>query len=303
MSLMRAPLNLYLRLTERPHLRRASSPERLRRSFERKARLFFHGPRGMSVMPCDAGGRPALRIARKGTQPDAMILYFHGGGYVFGSPRTHAPMLATLANMADCAALLPDYRKAPEHPHPAAINDAEAAYLDILAQGQPPAQMVLGGDSAGGGLALALLARIIARGHPMPAGLFAFSPLTDLTDSSASIRDNAASDVVLPAQRVTEMTEAFIGQGDRKDPSASPLYAEFTGACPVWLTAGSTEILRDDSRNMDRALRAQGVPVTYVEKHDLPHVWPIFHNILPEARATLRAVAAFVQTSFDSASR
>jgi acetyl esterase/lipase len=153
---------------------------------------------------------------------------------------------------------------------------------------------VLGGDSAGGGLALALLAELIRHGAPLPAACFALSPLADMTFSGASITENAAGDVILPASRIEELTALFLGDQDPADPRVSPLFARFDGAPPVWLTAGSTEILRDDSRRLADHLRDAGVDVSYTETHDLPHVWPIFQTFLPEARASLRDLGAWI---------
>lgn len=293
MSVVRPILNAYLRLTEKPHLRRAKDADRLRRAFETKARLLFHAPRSVARADCTLGGRPALDLTAGEAGP--IILYFHGGGYVFGSPQTHAAMIARLCRQVNGRAFLPAYRKAPEHPHPAAFEDAEAAYLELLSQGFNPAQLIIGGDSAGGGLTLALVAHLLKQGHTLPAGAFAFSPLTDMTYSGASVQANARAEVILPASRVIEMTEAFIGpKGDRRDPRASPLFADFKGAPPTWLVAGDTEILLEDTRRMASRLRAQGVRVSETIEHDLPHVWPIFHNLLPEARRTLRELGTWI---------
>ncbi len=297
MSIMRPLLNLYLRLTERPHLARVSNPDKLRRSFERKARMFFHAPRGTRKRETILGGRPALEIQPKNTPtPDApLVFYLHGGGYIFGSPRGYAATVARLCKEAGARGVALDYRKAPENPHPAAIEDALAAYLALLEQGENPARIIVGGDSAGGGLTLALIAQLCAQGHPLPAGAFAFSPLTDLTYSGASITQNAASDVVLPATRVLDMTQIFVGDGAREDPRASPLYADFSGAPPIWLTASDSEILLDDTVRMSERLKTAGVDTTVTIRHGLPHVWPIFFNVLPEGRETLRDVAAWIK--------
>ena len=145
-------------------------------------------------------------------------------------------------------------------------------------------------------MALALLAEILRLGLPAPLGVFALSPLTDLRFTAPSLRDNAASEVVLPAARAGEMAQMYLQGGDAEDPRASPLLADFTGAPPVWLAVGDTEILLDDTRHMAERLRAQGVDVTEVVEHDLPHVWPIFHNLLPEARVTLRQIAGWIRS-------
>jgi acetyl esterase/lipase len=156
--------------------------------------------------------------------------------------------------------------------------------------------VILGGDSAGGGLALALLGEVLRQGLPVPRGCFALSPLTDLTFSGQSLRSNAASDVMLPAGRAAEMAQIYLQGATADDPRASPLFADFTGAPPVWLCAGDTEILLDDTRRMAARLRAQGATVTEIIEHDLPHVWPYFHTLLPEARETLHALAAWIRS-------
>ncbi|OIQ45831.1 MAG: esterase [Roseobacter sp. MedPE-SW] len=292
MSVLRPFLNTYLRLTEKRLLKNAAGPEALRRSLETKARLLFHGPLSMRLKRGELAGSEAVRISpRKGPEPQVTILYFHGGGYVFGSPATHAAMVASLAKRAGAGAVLPCYPLAPEHPFPAAFNHAIAAYRACREQG---GRLIIGGDSAGGGLALALLAHLLARGEPTPEAVFAFSPLTDLTFSGVSVRDNAEAEVVLPAERAQDMVQMYLNGADPMNPSVSPLFADFTGGPPVWITAGDTEILLDDSRRIVDRMQAQGVDVTYVEEVDLPHVWPLFHNSLPEARSTLKTLAAWI---------
>ncbi|MBY5934844.1 alpha/beta hydrolase [Tateyamaria omphalii] len=292
MSLLRPILNQYLRLTEKRNLRTASGPDALRRSFEAKARLFFHAPLSMRSEWARLAGADVLWTRPRARQSDLTILYFHGGGYVFGSPRTHEAMVAALASRAGAQAVLPSYPLAPEHPFPAALEHARAVYEACRAES---GSLIIGGDSAGGGLTLALLGSLIAEGAPLPEAVFGLSPLTDLTFSGDSFHDNARADVALPAERADEMARMYLGGSDPTDPRASPLFVDFTGAPPVWITAGDTEILRDDSRRVARKMGEQGVDVTYVEERDLPHVWPIFHNTLPEARATLNALAAWIK--------
>ena len=293
MSWMRVPLNLWLRLTEKTHMTRARTPEKLRRSFEVKAKIFFRGARGTRYRPGTVAGVPGLRVVPKGAGEGPLILYFHGGGYIFGSPATHKAMLSQLCRATGLEAFLPDYRKAPEHPFPAAVDDAMAVYRALA---DHPGGVILGGDSAGGGLALAILGEITRLGLGQPAGVFAFSPLTDMTCSGESLVRNAQAEAILPASRTGELVEMYMGGHDPGDARATPLNAGFSGACPVWLCAGDTEILLDDTRRMAAHLRAQGVAVVEIIEHDLPHVWPIFHTVLPEARATLRQVAAWIRS-------
>lgn len=292
MSLRRVLLNLALRRFEKPHLAREPDPLRLRAGFERRARRLFRLPAGTDARWDEAGGVRALVL---GTGGGPVLLYFHGGAFVMGSPCTHAAMVARLARLSGARAWLPAYRLAPEHPFPAAVKDAQAAYRGLLAQGVAPGRIVLGGDSAGGGLALSLLSWICTQGLPRPAGLFAFSPLTDLTFSGQSFRGNALRDPLLPAGRDRDLLAYYMRGADPVQPLASPLFAAFPGAPPVLLTVSDTEIMRDDSTRMARQLHAQGVPAVARVERGLPHVWPIFWRFLPEAEATLRHTAAWIR--------
>jgi acetyl esterase/lipase len=299
MSLRRHILNASLRVMEKPYLARVAEPDDLRRGFEMKSRFWFRPPRGTKFSTTQinsADGALTLHWARSGVvRDDAMILYFHGGGYVFGSPRTHRAMLARLSDMTGLPACLPQYRLAPENPFPAAIDDALATYRALISEGWGPNRIVLGGDSAGGGLVLALLGEICRLNLPRPAGCFVFSPLTDLKFSGDSTRTNAKADVMLPATRANEMAAMYLQGADPADPRATPLNAIFTDASPVYLAVGDTEILLDDSRRMAEVLQEQGVDVALRIAHNLPHVWPIFQRLLPEADATLHELANWIR--------
>lgn len=299
MSRRRQILNFILRYTEKPRLARETDPAKLRSVFESKARLFFRSPRDTRFEKGDLGVPVQWAQVGPDTGP-GVLLYFHGGGYVFGSPKTHRAMLSRLAEMTGMRACLPTYRLAPEHPFPAALDDARTAYEGLLASGVSSDQIVMGGDSAGGGLVLALLADICARDLPKPAAVFAFSPLTDLTFSGDSVGTNAKADVVLPASRGAEMAEMYLQGADATNPFASPLFADFSGAPDIYLFAGDTEILLDDTRRMAARMREQGVRISEHIAKDLPHVWPIFQRLLPEADATLADLAAWIRLRMPS---
>jgi epsilon-lactone hydrolase len=299
MSRQRAILNFLLRHGEKRRLARETNPERLRSAVELSARLWFHPPRNTQFEDGDLG--VPVQWAQVGADVGpGVLLYFHGGGYVFGSPKTHRAMLARLAGLTDMRACLPAYRLAPEHRFPAALQDARTAYEGLLATGVRAEQIILGGDSAGGGLALALLAEICASDASNPAAAFAFSPLTDLTFSGASIRSNEESEVMLPASRCAEMAEMFLHGEDATNPLASPLFADFSGAPDVCLYASDSEILLDDTRRLAARLREQRVQVSEHITNDLPHVWPIFQRILPEANATLDDLANWIRLRMTS---
>lgn len=297
MSRRLALLNAGLKTVGLPLLRRTKSPEQAAREFAIAARILFRKPAGLRI---DRGevpgpGRPLsmATISCGAVRPRGTVLYLHGGGYVSGSAATHRGMIGRLSALAGVSVTAPDYRLAQEAPFPAAFEDAVASWEAMLAAGHLASEIVLGGDSAGGGLALALLSELCRRGTP-PAGLFAFSPWTDLTLAGDSLKANAGSDVILPATRVAELAVIVLGGTDPADPRISPLYAEYPGAPPVYLQASRTEILLDDTRRMAGRLRRKGVAATVDLWADAPHVWQIFDGWIPEARAALERAAAFV---------
>ena len=295
MSWQKTLLNSCLKWIEKPQMARAKDPVAFRRAFERKAKMLFHGPRGMERDEIDLNGAAGLELSGDWSDAQRVILYFHGGANVFGSPRTHAAMIGQLARRVGVEAILPSYPLAPEHQIEEVSDSVRASYDAVLARGYAPHQIVMGGDSAGGGLVLTLLGQLLAEGAEVPAGVFAFSPLTDLTFSGASVAVNETRDVILPADRASDMAQMYLGGFDAYDPRASALFANFKGAPPVWLTVGDTEILLDDTRRLMTTLQSQGVDAQMHIERDLPHVWPLFHNVLPEARATLDALAAWIK--------
>lgn len=294
MSVMRRILNRWLRLVEKRRLR-VASPKMIRRALEVQSRLFFYAPRGTKSRWVDHNRIPCLEIAPRSVQPGRVLLYFHGGGFVFGSPDTHSAMVAQLAMRVGARAVMPKYRLAPEAACPAALQDVRAAWDGLIAAGVAPADIVVGGDSAGGALAFGLIAALCAEGAAKPGAVFGFSPLTDMTFSGPSFIENADSDVLLPADRAVALAEMFLQGHPGDDPDVSPLFARFDGSPPAWITVGDTEILLDDARRLAAQMRSEGVQVQLVQEHDLPHVWPLFHNILPEARQTLNALAAWIR--------
>ncbi|MCC0079528.1 MAG: alpha/beta hydrolase [Rhodobacter sp.] len=292
MSWQAKALRAFSRHVMRPSLARDRTPEAARVHFERGARRLFRAPPFSLMQDGSAGGVRGLWVSNR-PRHEGAVLYFHGGAYLLGSSRSHSALLAEIARRTGVRAFLPDYRLAPEHPFPAAFDDAVAAWDGLVAQGFAPDRIVLGGDSAGGGLALALLSRLCRAGTP-PAGLFAFSPWTDLTFSGASLVTNASRDQLLPAHRLTAVRTEILGgarPGDADDPRLSPLHAAFPGAPPVMIHAAETEILRDDALRMRGRLPNAEIRIA----GDLPHVWPILHNWLPEARATLDQTGRFIQ--------
>lgn len=294
MSMVQRLLNPWLRTVEKRRLRNGSPPQ-LRRALEVQARLLFYPPRGTQKQWRTYYKVPCLELTPRTVQQDRVLFYIHGGGFVFGSPDTHSAMAAQLAARIGARAVLPRYRRAPEAVFPAAPQDVRAAWDGLLASGVAPEQIVMGGDSAGGALAFGLIETLCAESAALPGAVFGLSPLTDLTFSGDSLLDNADRDVVLPADRAAEMATLFLQGQSGETPSVSPLFGEFHGAPPAWITVGDTEILLDDARRLAARLRTHGADATLVVERDLPHVWPIFHNVLPEARKTLDVLAIWIR--------
>lgn len=283
-------LSPWLRLVERPTLSRlANAPvERLRRRFALQAKLYFRPPRGTRITETTLAGLRALEI---GPESRTRLLYLHGGAYGIGSPETHCGLVGRMTARTGLRAVVPDYPLAPEHPFPAAPEAVFQLYREISKDGP----VILLGDSAGGGLALALLGMICAAGLAQPVASLVLSPWTDLTLSGESIETNGPRDVVLPRNQIAVARDGYLGPADPTDPRASPLFADFSGAGPVHVWVGSTEILRDDSRRIVERLVSQGVDAYLTEEHDLPHVWPLFPGwLLPEAEETLDQMAEVV---------
>jgi epsilon-lactone hydrolase len=291
MTLRLQLLRFWLRRFEKPALARVA-PLVAREQFEKQGQKFPDPP--FALYSEDRFGElPVTWVAARVRRP-GVILWIHGGAHVTGSPRTHRAMVARLCAMTGLRGCLPDYRLAPEHPFPASLEDSEAAWDGLRALAYAPAEILLGGDSSGGGVMLALLALLLARGE-RPAAAIAIAPFTDLTGESPSFRENAEADPFLPAERLGEVQDLFLAGADPRDPRASPIFARFEGAPPVFLQVARTEILRDDSLRMARLLEGQGVEVELDLWDDCPHSWAMCQGFLPEADAALRNIARFIR--------
>ena len=295
MSIRRAVLNFLLRQVERRALARTKDPLVIRRRMSLQTSLFFRPPRKVAIARESlAHGQHSVSCLRIHNGKRGTLLYLHGGAFIFGAAKTHRRLVAKLATDSDLTAYSVDYRLAPEHRFPAAIDDALTAYKALLGRGIPAGKITIAGDSAGGALTLSLLHRILAESLPQPRNIIVFSPLTDQTMASASLADNAKTEVMLPVERMAEIRNLYITEGFH-NPLASPLFGEFKGAPPVFLSVSTSEILRDDGLAMAAKLRQSGVETTVDIGENLPHVWPFFHGILPEANATLARVQAFLK--------
>lgn len=230
-----------------------------------------------------------------------VVLYLHGGGFVACSPRTHRTITTRLAKYAGCRVLAPDYRLAPEHPFPAALEDAMTAYRWLLKQNYSPARIVIGGDSAGGNLALATLLTIRKEKLPMPAAAVCISPWVNMSRPEGHAWKNRKADPMLPGNRMAEIARVVLAGEDPYNPVASPVLADLKGLPPLCIHVGTTEILFDDVKQLaDNALR-DGVDVTFRVFEDTPHVIHAFAPNVPEGRKALNEVIGFCREQFTRA--
>jgi monoterpene epsilon-lactone hydrolase len=252
---------------------------------------------GASFTPDNLGGMPGEWVSGP-APPEATLLYLHGGGYFTCSALTHRAITSAFATRG-FSVYAPDYRLAPEHVFPAAVDDALAVYRILIGQG-PPEQLIIAGDSAGGGLALATLLAAKAENLPMPACIILFSPWTDLACTGASIVTNAARESMLYAPRINEAAENYLGGADPRTPLASPLYGDLGGLPPMLIQVSDREILLDDSTRLATNTRAAGGEVTLNIWPNLPHVWQVSQILLPEARKALDEAAMFAKSALAS---
>jgi monoterpene epsilon-lactone hydrolase len=290
-------LNLLLRFSMKRHARCPLNLALLRTDTLDPPRAALRVPADMRIDAIHEDGL-SFDLADRTTPREAplrvLVLYLHGGGYLFGSPRTHRQPLLAMARAFRAPAYGLDYRLAPEHPFPAAYDDALQAYQWLLGK-HPDAAIVLAGDSAGAGLAIATALGIRDAGLPPPLAIVGFSPYADLAVTGASVESNGRSCAMFKADAVREAAALYLAGADPRDQRASPLYGDLTGLPPMLLFVSRHELLRDDTlRLADRAVAA-GVKVELVVRDKLPHVWPVFMPGLPEARDAFATVAAFAR--------
>jgi acetyl esterase/lipase len=294
-AVLRGVLRAMLRPTFRAGLPFAQQRSRL----ERIARLTLPA-RGVSCTPTTLGGVRGERVQARGAAASAnAVLYLHGGAYCVGSPATHRAITTRLARLTGASVFAADYRLAPEHPFPAAIDDAVAAYRGLLATGLTPGGVVIAGDSAGGGLALATALRLRELGDPLPAALVLFSPWIDLGQPDRG--PEPADEVMVSLPWVNECALAYLGGRDAGDPLASPINGDLRGLPPVLVQVGQDEILLQDSRRLHAALVAAAVDVALQE---YPRRWHVFQSnagVLADADRALASAADFICSSMKRA--
>ncbi len=251
-------------------------------------------PKSVRIEPVAAPVRGEWQRPVK-IRPGRTVLFFHGGGYVFGSPRLMRPISCHLAAAAEAPVFSLDYRLAPEHPCPAAIEDALAAFDFLVSGGARPEEIFVGGDSAGGGLALALVQALVAAGRPTPGGAFLISPWADLTASGAAIEENDQKDAMFTADTIRRGGARYAGTLALNDPRVSPLFGGFKGLPPLFICVSQDEVLRDDGIRAAEKAKEAGVSVELRIERGLVHIWPLFAPIVPESMRTIRQIADFIR--------
>ncbi|MFJ8022108.1 alpha/beta hydrolase [Streptomyces sp. NPDC096311] len=252
-------------------------------------------PEDVTATPGRLGGIPVVTVKTPGDDSSAVVLYFHGGAYALGSAGDSVGLAADVARRVGVRAVSVDYRLAPEHPFPAAVDDAVAAYRALLADGTPSSEVAFVGESAGGGLVMATLVALKDAGLPQPSSAVVFSPWADLTLSGDSLTGKADVDPALTAKGLQIRARDYLGETDPATPLASPVFADLTGLAPLLIQVGSHEILLDDAVRLAARAAEHDVAVELQVWPQVPHVFQGFAALLDDADAALTSAAAFTR--------
>lgn len=268
-----------------------STPQEMRALFEQMA---VPAETDIKCDPVTAGGVKAEWISAPGAAPDRAVLYLHGGGYVLGSIKTHRDLMGRVSRAAKARVLGLDYRLAPEHPFPAAVDDSLAAYRWMLQQDLKPSRIAIAGDSAGGGLVVATLVAIRDAKLPMPRAGVCLSPWVDLEGIGESMKTREQADPVVRREGLVQMAAAYLGGKDARTPLAAPLYADLKGLPPLLIQVGDAETLLDDSNRLAEKARAAGVQVKLEVWPEMIHVWQLFASFLPEGQKAVVGIGQYL---------
>jgi len=292
MSIRASLLSLFMRLTIKKQMATLDDPVAFR---ERSRVLGAKIPESVKFRPVDAGGVPSEWVEWQGAPEDSVILYFHGGGYVFGDPDSHRDIAWRLGKESASKVLVVDYRLAPEHRFPAAVDDAAASYRWLLQQGFAPDRIAVAGDSAGGGLAVALMVTLKNLGIDLPKVAVLMSPWVDLAMTGTSMVDNAKSDVMLSPEAISIFASYYLGDTNPKAPLASPVFADLSGLPPTLVLVGSKEVLLSDSETLVEKIHTAGGDARLSVWPKMPHVFPILASVIPEGEKAVLDMADFLR--------
>lgn len=274
--------------------------EKARGHFEKIARMFLVPALGVHVEQTQIAGVDIDWLRPKNARKDKVLLYLHGGAYVMGSPRTHRQLVSHTARAAGVFAVLPDYRLAPEHPFPAAVDDAVAVYRGLLEAGFKPEDIIISGDSAGGGLSIATLLTLRHAGLPMPAAAVLLSPFLDVTGSGESATTRADRDPWFDIADLHVVARYYCPDEEEwSNPLISPVLANVAGLPPMLIHVGDDEILLSDSTRFAGKLKAEGIEVELEVWPGMWHVFQMFIGKMPESKAAVRKIAAYIQSRFE----
>jgi acetyl esterase/lipase len=280
--------------TQRSILPPELDPVEMRAGMERMTELMALPP-DVTAEPTTAGGVPAEWITTPDADAQRVVLYLHGGAYVIGSMNTHRDLAGRISRAAGARVLNLDYRLAPEHPHPAAVDDATAAYQWLLGTGQDPARLAIAGDSAGGGLTLATLVALRDQKLPLPAAGVCLSPWVDLEGIGESMKQCAHLDPMVQHEHLLRMARLYLGDLDPRTPLAAPLYADLSGLPPLYIQVGTAETLLDDATRIAERARKAGVDTTLEVWDDMIHVFQAFAPMLPEGQQAIDKIGAYLR--------
>jgi len=267
-----------------------------RRSDFEKTSAMLPIAEGVTIKPVRIDGINAEWLKPDGVPEGSVILYIHGGGYCVGSINTHRSVASYIAKASRTNALLIDYRLAPEHPFPAAIEDATTVYTWLLSNGSSPENIVIAGDSAGGGIAVSTLLYLKKNGISMPAAAVCISPWVDLGMTGESQKTKADLDLILEKEVLDKMAKAYIVNETPGKPLISPIYADLSGLPPMLIQVGTSEILLDDAKRLTQSAEKAGVDVTLDVWDEMIHVFQYFAYMLPEGQEAIGKISVFVQT-------
>ncbi len=296
--------NLLLRLVVKPSLKREAElrPERIeavRRRGVWCARWLVKPIKGTTVRAvCEDGVRGEWVLA-PGVREDRAVFFVHGGGFMIGSPAIYRHLVSRLSQSTGCAIFSLDYRLAPEHPYPTALEDVIRAWRWLTSGPLRASQIAAAGDSAGGNLVLAGLLRLSKSQQPLPAAVAALAPWTDLSVSGDSATANRRADPYIPAELLGPVAAAYLQGADPRAPEASPLFGDFSRFPPMLIHVGSTEVLLDDALRLERSAKQSGVDVTLKNWRGLPHVFQLFSPFVPEGRSSLQELGSFLRHHLD----